>query len=69
MAAPVTVAFPPNLVLKDGAQIQLDAVDAASGATVAGVNVANVTLQVELIKGDAGLLAFGEWLMVTGPGG
>ncbi len=47
MAQPLTVALPPNLVLWDGCIIRITAVDATTGADVTGVQVDNVSIEVE----------------------
>jgi hypothetical protein len=64
MAQPLTVALPPGLILKDGATIRVTALDPATGDLVAGVDVANVTLEVDLLAGD---LPVGPFLLVPGP--
>jgi hypothetical protein len=52
-AEQLKAAFPPGLDLPGGWTIELDAVDATSGASVSGVTVSNVTIQVELVSGQA----------------
>jgi hypothetical protein len=47
MAQPLTVALPPNLDLGAGYIIRVTALDAATGADVAGVNVSNITFEVD----------------------
>ena len=69
MAEPLVVALPPNLELAGGYSVRVTALNPATGATVAGVNVSNVTLQVELTSGSEADLATGPFLLVTGPQG
>lgn len=67
MPQPLTVALPPNLDLWDGCVIRVTALDPATGNTVSGVNVSNVTLEVDLLTGDD--LTSGPFMLVTGPEG
>jgi hypothetical protein len=69
MAQPLTVPFPPNLVLTDGWVVKIVAVDAATGAAVSGVKITEALMQVEVIEGGGGdSLATGQWFLVPGPG-
>jgi len=47
MAAPQNVSLPPFFFMSDGMQIVVTALDAATGNTVAGVTVANVSVDVD----------------------
>ena len=47
MAAPQIVPLPPNFELSDGMQIKITAVDASTGATVSGVTVSAVSIDVD----------------------
>ena len=64
MAQPLTVALPPNLELWDGCIIRVTAVSATTGADVSGVQVRNIDLEVERFEGE---LAYGPFMLVTGP--
>lgn len=46
MAAPMKAGIPPDVDIKDGYVIQFTALDAATGAVVAGVNVSEASLLV-----------------------
>lgn len=46
MAQPLTVAMPPSLNLWDGCIIRVTAIDATTGALVAGVTVQDVSIEV-----------------------
>jgi hypothetical protein len=50
MAQPLIVSLPPGLVLSGGYTISVDALDPSTGATVAGVKVSHVTLEVDLLS-------------------
>jgi hypothetical protein len=67
MAQPLTVALPPGLELWGDCVIRVTALDAATGDEVAGVTVSDVTLEVDQTGG--GDLAYGPFMLVTGPGG
>jgi hypothetical protein len=67
MAQPLIVSLPPGLDLGGGCQIRVTALDPTTGNVVSGVKVSNVTLQVDLLRG--GDLAYGPFVLVTGPGG
>lgn len=66
MAQPFDLPLPPNLFLSGGYKIRVTALDPTTGAVVSGVNVSDVTLQVEQIAG--GDLTAGVFMMVPGPG-
>lgn len=69
MAIPWTIALPPDHVLTGSYTVRITAIDAATGATVSGVNVSNVTLQVEnLGPTPDSALAVGPFMLVPGPG-
>lgn len=69
MAQPLTVAFPPNLVLTDGWKVTIAAVDPTTGAAVSGVKITEALMQVEVLEGIGGdVLASGVWSLVPGPG-
>jgi hypothetical protein len=51
VSQPLTVALPPGLVLSGGYSISVDALDPTTGATVLGVDVSNVTVEVDLLSG------------------
>jgi hypothetical protein len=53
MAQPLTVAFPPNLVMTDGWQVTIAAIDPATGADVTGVTITEALIQVDNIAGTA----------------
>lgn len=68
MARPLTLALPVDLDLDETYQIRVTALDPTTGNTVAGVNVADVTLIVDNMGG--GPLAsgsFGPFMLVPGP--
>ena len=67
MSQPLIVALPPNLDLGGQCEIRVTALDPATGATMSGVNVSHVTLQVDDLSG--GDLSAGPFLLVTGPQG
>jgi hypothetical protein len=69
MAQPLTVALPPGLVLGGGCTISVAAIDASSGSIVTGVNVSNVTIEVDLLSGSAADLESGPFMLVPGPRG
>lgn len=69
MAEPLIVALPAGLDLDDTYQIRVAALDPATGNTVAGVNVADVTLIVDNVGGgDLASGTFGPFMLVPGPG-
>lgn len=65
MPQPFDLPLPPNLYLSGGYTVRVTAIDPTSGAVVSGVNVSDVTLQVEQIAG--GDLASGPFMLVPGP--
>ena len=69
MAQPLSVALPPNLVLADGAIISVQALNPTTGALVTGVDVQNVTIEVDLLSGEPAALEQGPFLLVPGPRG
>ncbi len=69
MAQPLTVAFPPNLILTDGWLVTITAVDATTGALVTGVKITEALMQVEVLAGAGGAaLNSGPFMFVPGPG-
>lgn len=64
MAKPLIVTLPPGVIVSGGWTIRVTALNPDTGATVAGVVVSNVSLDVE---GEAALLEFGPFMLVTGP--
>jgi hypothetical protein len=69
VAQPLTVPFPPNLVLTDGWVVKIAAVDPTTGADVSGVEITEALLQVEVIEGAGGAaLSSGPFMFVPGPG-
>lgn len=65
MPAPYDLSLPPNLTFAGAYTIRVDAVNPTTGATVSGVNVSEVNLQVDNIGG--GDLSYGAWALVPGP--
>jgi hypothetical protein len=51
MAQPLTVSFPPDLLITDGWLVTIAAVDPTTGADVAGVTITEALMQVENITG------------------
>jgi len=47
MAAPMNVRLPPFFTLSDGMQLRVTAIDATTGATVAGVVISDIQLSVD----------------------
>ena len=69
MAQPLTIALPPDHILTGAYTVRLTAISATTGAVVSGVNVKNVTMQVEDLGGSGGAaLASGPFMFVPGPG-
>lgn len=69
-AEPLVAALPPDLTLYAGCVVRLVAIDPTTGATVAGVNVGNVSLFVRNVGGGAlDELDFGPFRLVVGPEG
>jgi len=52
MAQPLTVSFPPNLLLTDGWIVTIAAVDPTTGADVTGVRITEALMQVENLTGS-----------------
>lgn len=68
MAQVLNAGLPPGLRLGPGWQVQLVAVDATTGNTVAGVKVSNATLAARNIGGgDVAELSAGAFALVPGP--
>ena len=68
MAKPLTVSFPPELVLTDGWLVTIAAVDATTGADVAGVRITEALIQIEVLEGPGGAsLSSGSFIFVPGP--
>ena len=67
MPRPLIVALPPGLELWGDCSVRVTALDPATGNTVSGVNVSDVTLEVE--QTDGGDLSSGPFLLVPGPQG
>lgn len=67
MAAPQVASFPPDLQLRAGSVIRFAAIDATTGANVAGVAVQDAMIQMANLTGgpDTDLLV-GEWQLVPG---
>ena len=53
MAKPFAIALPPDHILAGDYKIRVTAIDPTTGAVVAGVNVSNVTMQVEQFAGGS----------------
>jgi hypothetical protein len=69
VAQPLTVAFPPNLILTDGWLVTITAVDATTGDPVTGVKITEALMQVEVLEGAGGsALDSGPFMFVPGPG-
>jgi hypothetical protein len=69
MAQPLTVAFPPNLVMTDGWMVTIAAVDATTGADVTGVTISEALIQVDNIGPTSdSALSSGSFRLVPGPG-
>jgi hypothetical protein len=67
MSKPLTVSLPPDLDLSAGYTIRVTALDANTGAEVAGVIVSDIAFEVDSHGSSA--LDFGPFLLVTGPQG
>lgn len=67
MAQPLIVPLPPGLELWGDCVVRVTALDPTTGAEVAGVQVSNVTLEVDTLA--ASELESGPFMLVTGPGG
>jgi hypothetical protein len=69
MPLPLVVTLPPNVHLSGGCIVRVAALDPTTGAIVTGVNVSDVSLEVDEISGGAPAdLELGAWLLVPGPG-
>lgn len=68
MSQPFDIALPPDLFFSDGYKIRVTALDPVTGDTVTGVNVNNVTFQVEILSGEGTTLEYGPFMFVPGPG-
>jgi hypothetical protein len=69
VAKPLTVPFPPDLIITDGWLVTIAAVDPTSGADVSGVTITEALIQVEVIEGAGGAaLNSGPFMFVPGPG-
>lgn len=66
MPQPLIVALPPDTILGDGCIIRVAALDPSTGNIVTGVNISNVSLEVDQITG--GSLDSGPFMLVPGPG-
>ena len=69
MAKPLTITLPPRLELWDGCKVRVTALNPTTGAVVTALQISNVTLEVDVIEGNAEDLAVGPFMLVTGPGG
>jgi len=68
MAQPLEAPMPPDLDLPDGYVVVWAAIDATSGADVAGVVVSGVSLFGRVIGlGASDTFALGAWFLVPGP--
>lgn len=63
MAQPLTVAFPPGLILTDGWKVTIAAVNPTTGADVPGVRITEALIQVEVIAGND--LSSGAFKMIN----
>jgi len=69
MAQPLTVAFPPGLILTDGWTVTIAAIDPTTGGDVAGVTIHEALIQIEVLEGPGGAsLSSGPFMFVPGPG-
>ncbi len=69
MPQPLEASMPQFLDLADGYLLRVDAVDPTTGVHVAGVTVGNVSIYgMNLALLPADQYAFGDWLLVSGPG-
>jgi hypothetical protein len=67
VAQPLIVALPPNLDLWSGCIVRVAALDPTTGDVVTGVDISNVTLEVDNLAGTD--LESGPFMLVTGPQG
>ena len=69
MAKPLSIALPPDHLLAGEYTVRVTAISPTTGAVVSGVNVQNVTMQVEDVGGlGAAALQSGPFMLVPGPG-
>ncbi len=66
--APLTASMPPTTELDNGCTVIFEALDAATGATVAGVNFDNGLIYVDVTQGEVTQLESGPFMLVPGPG-
>jgi hypothetical protein len=64
---PWNVALPPGLILKGGYTISVQAIDPTTGNFVGGLQVRDFALEVA--SENPSELAYGPFMLVTGPGG
>lgn len=69
MSQPLVAGLPQDLDLSQGCTIRFDAVDPASGATIANVKVSNASIWANSAGADtSGTLNSGPFMLVPGPG-
>jgi hypothetical protein len=68
MPVPITGNMPSDVDIADGWTIRFTALSPTTGAVVAGVNVANASLEVVAESGGSTSLDFGPFMLVPGPG-
>lgn len=68
MAQPLIAPLPPDIDLSAGCVIRIRGVNPSTGATVGGIVLNNVTIQVRQTQGAFGDLAVGPFMVVPGPG-
>lgn len=69
MAQPLQATMPSSLDLGENYTLRVTALDATTGAVVAGVKIDAVTLTATVVAGAATELQTGGWKLVPGPGG
>ena len=52
MSQPLVVSMAPNIIVSGGYTLRVTAVNAATGAVVAGVNISDVSFEVEDLRGS-----------------
>ena len=68
MAAKQSNPLPLDLQLSAGYVVRFSAVDATTGATVAGVTISDATIEVQNLTGGSGeALQSGPFMFVPGP--
>ena len=67
-APPLIAGLPPDLDLDGGYTLRFDAVDLATGATIAGVTVSAVAIGAADLAGPRTGVVFGPFMLVPGPG-